>query len=170
MRNRTSMRRRPFNTLPKQSEKQDFCDISIPVAKVDSTSAYCAGGLPIESRHPTSAIYVACRECDWLPCWLPRGQQVSHQRWISVICCVQARKHTSEGSTLALKPRGDITRSPKQGYQWPHKKDSCPPKNILKKKIYSSTMLLFFNSLSLSVNKALNVSISFEINSILSPS
>ena len=34
--------------------------------------------------------------------------------------------------TLALKPRGDITRSPKQGYQWPHKKDSCPPK-ILKK-------------------------------------
>ena len=33
--------------------------------------------------------------------------------------------------TLALKPRGDITRSPKQGYQWPHKKKSCPPK-ILK--------------------------------------
>ena len=24
-------------------------------------------------------------------------------------------------STLALKPRGDFTRSPKQGYQWPHK-------------------------------------------------
>ena len=23
--------------------------------------------------------------------------------------------------TLTLKPRGDITRSPKQGYQWPHK-------------------------------------------------
>ena len=23
---------------------------------------------------------------------------------------------------LALKPRGDVTRSPKQGYQWPHKK------------------------------------------------
>ena len=23
--------------------------------------------------------------------------------------------------TLALKPRGDITRSPKQGYQWPQK-------------------------------------------------
>ena len=28
--------------------------------------------------------------------------------------------------TLALKPRGDITRSPKQGYQWPHRKDLCP--------------------------------------------
>ena len=23
--------------------------------------------------------------------------------------------------TLALKPRGDVTRSPKQGYQWPQK-------------------------------------------------
>ena len=22
----------------------------------------------------------------------------------------------------------NITRSPKQGYQWPHKKDLCPPK------------------------------------------
>ena len=30
--------------------------------------------------------------------------------------------------TLALKPRGDVTRCPKQGYQWPHKKDLCPPK------------------------------------------
>ena len=37
--------------------------------------------------------------------------------------------------TLALKPRGDITRSRKQGYQWPHKKDSCPPKIFLKKSI-----------------------------------
>ena len=38
-----------------------------------------------------------------------------------------------KGSTLALKPRADITRSPKQGYQWPHEKDLCPPK-IKKKK------------------------------------
>ena len=30
-------------------------------------------------------------------------------------------------AALALKPRGDITRSPKQGYQWPHKMDLCPP-------------------------------------------
>ena len=40
----------------------------------------------------------------------------------------QVRKHTSEGSTLALKPRADITRSPKQGYQWSHGKDLCSPK------------------------------------------
>ena len=43
--------------------------------------------------------------------------------------------HTSEtackGSTLALKPRANITGNPKQGYHWPHKKD-LGPQNILK--------------------------------------
>ena len=34
--------------------------------------------------------------------------------------------------TLALKPRGDITRSPKQGYQWPHQW-TCVQQKILKK-------------------------------------
>ena len=43
---------------------------------------------------------------------------------------MQARKHTSERSTLTLKPRADVTRSPKQGCQWPHKKDLCPPKTF----------------------------------------
>ena len=44
---------------------------------------------------------------------------------------VQARKCASD-STLALKPRADVTRSPKQGYQRPQKKDVCPP-NFSKK-------------------------------------
>ena len=39
---------------------------------------------------------------DQLLCWPPRGLQVLHQR-----------RH--------------VTRSPKQGYQWFHKKDFCPP-------------------------------------------
>ena len=34
-----------------------------------------------------------------------------------------------------LKPRGDVTRSPIQGYQRPHKKHLCPPKILKKKKI-----------------------------------
>ena len=38
-------------------------------------------------------------------------------------------------SVIVLKPRADVTRSPKQGYQWPHKKDMCPPKFKKKKKI-----------------------------------
>ena len=33
------------------------------------------------------------------------------------ICCTQVRE-----STLALKLRADITRSPRQGYQWPQKR------------------------------------------------
>ena len=44
----------------------------------------------------------------------------------------ESEVHPSEKArkrpTLALKPRADITRSPKQGYQWPHKKDLCPQK------------------------------------------
>ena len=60
---------------------------------------------------------------------------------------MQVTKHTSEGSTLALKCRGDITRSPKQGYQWPHKKDLCPPQ-ILKKTF--TTLSTDRKSLSLS--------------------
>ena len=41
----------------------------------------------------------------------------------------QARK---KRSTLALKPRADVTQSPKQGYQFPIKKDLCPPNFFLK--------------------------------------
>ena len=36
-------------------------------------------------------------------------------------------------SEVNLKPRADITRSPKQGYQWPHEKDYVVQKFILKK-------------------------------------
>ena len=31
-----------------------------------------------------------------LPCWLPKGQQVSHHRWIQGLSCTQATKHTSK--------------------------------------------------------------------------
>ena len=44
--------------------------------------------------------------------------------------------HTGEkGSTQALKPRTDVTRSPKQGYHWPHKKDLRSP-IFLKKTVF----------------------------------
>ena len=42
------------------------------------------------------------------------------------------RKHTSKGSTLALIPRADVTTSPKQGYQWLHKKTNVFKKNYQK--------------------------------------
>ena len=49
-------------------------------------------------------------------------------------------------STLSLKPRTDATRSPKQGYQWPHKKDWCPIfvcKKLQKFTIYHILTLIF---------------------------
>ena len=33
-------------------------------------------------------------------------------------------------ATLALKPRGDVTRNPKQGYQWPQKRTCVSAKNF----------------------------------------
>ena len=38
--------------------------------------------------------------------------------------------------TLDLEPMANVTRSPKQGYQWPHKKDRCPPKLLKKESMY----------------------------------
>ena len=35
--------------------------------------------------------------------------------------------------TLALTPRGDVTRNPKQGYQWPQKR-TCVRQKLFKKK------------------------------------
>ena len=50
----------------------------------------------------------------------------------------ESEDHTGEkaykGYTLALKSWAEVTRSPKQGYQWPHKKDLCPPRIYSRKK------------------------------------
>ena len=54
-------------------------------------------------------------EMAWLPCWPPRGQQVSHQR--EHVTCIPPSS-VNKAASPALKPGGDITRSPKQGYQW----------------------------------------------------
>ena len=40
--------------------------------------------------------------------------------------------------TMALKPREDVTRSLKQGYQWPHKKDSCNVLNTVSKPLQNT--------------------------------
>ena len=56
------------------------------------------------------------------------------ESWGMYITFASAKIANKAEPTLALKPRGDITRNPKQGYQWPQKKDMCPPKTFLKKK------------------------------------
>ena len=49
-----------------------------------------------------------------------------NQKYLAAVltACMHAHmtKHASKGSTLTLTPRADITRCPKQGCQWPHKK------------------------------------------------
>ena len=44
---------------------------------------------------------------------------------------MQVRKHTSKGSTLALKPRADVTRSPKQWLLFAPQKGLMPSKNAV---------------------------------------
>ena len=71
----------------------------------------------------------------WLPYWPLRGWLESHQRWIyRNMWHVHLHQVWMGLPTLALKPRGDVTRSPKQGYQWHHKKDLCHPKIFKKNK------------------------------------
>ena len=62
--------------------------------------------------------------CFWRKCSSPQVENLSGSH---------KTKSTQKGSTLALKPRADVIRSPKQGYQWLHEKDLCPPKFFFKK-------------------------------------
>ena len=63
--------------------------------------------------------------------WIQKTQLASMQSagvtsQVNLRHSVQSRKHASQKSTLALKPRADITRSPKQGYQLAPKSDIVP--------------------------------------------
>ena len=84
-----------------------------------------------------------------LPYWLPRGRHVSHQKLISgnvhLICLCQVRIRLP---TLVLKPRGNVTRSPKQGHQWPHKSHLCPLKSFHKNFTSTSTSFTFWRGTS----------------------
>ena len=88
-----------------------------------------------------------------LSCWPLYSQQVSHQRWILGIHCMQVTKHASERSTLALKPRGDVTRSSKQGYQWPREKDLSPPKIFFKKRVILQAMIAKYGRQNCKIEK-----------------
>ena len=113
---------------------KNFCPLSLPgrCARVVSVSTCQAGGLWFKSSI-LPLLKHACRESDWLLCWPYTLAEVLHQRWISYhihLYQVQIRL-----PTLALKLRGDITRSPKQGYQWPKKWSCMTTKIFLKNRI-----------------------------------
>ena len=102
--------------------------------RVGSASDCRAGGRQFKSQHPTSAEtrMWGRRLAAMLALYAGKG----------VTPKVNLREHTShmppqssnkEEPTLALKPKGDVTRSPKQGYQWPHKW-TCVQQKFKKKK------------------------------------
>ena len=91
------------------------------------------GGRQFKSWHPTSA-----ETCMWgrrlaamLTVYTGVAPEVNLRERILRTPTPSANK---EELTLALKPRGDITRSPKQGYQWPHKR-TCVQQKLKKKKL-----------------------------------
>ena len=99
-----------------------------------SASDCRAGCWQFKSQHPTSAE--TCMWGRWLAAMLAlyTGKGVTPE--------VNLREHILRAPlpnankaepTLALKPRGDVSRSPKQGYQWPHKW-ACVQQKFKKKK------------------------------------
>ena len=55
------------------------------------------------------------------------------ESWGMYITAASAKIVNKAEPTLALKPRGDVTRNPKQGYQWPQKR-TCVRQKLKKKK------------------------------------
>ena len=53
------------------------------------------------------------------------------------------KKQLSKGSTMALI--ADVTRSLKEGYQLPHKKELCPPKYFSKSLLWKHSIVKYFN-------------------------
>ena len=56
------------------------------------------------------------------------------ESWGMYITFASAKIANKAEPTLALKPRGDVTRNPKQGYQWPQKGHVSAQKLLKKKK------------------------------------
>ena len=71
-----------------------------------------------------------------LPSWPPRGlagvtPELNLREHVTCTLPPSANKAIHSGFETH-RPRGDITRSPKQRYQWPHKKNLCPPNFFIK--------------------------------------
>ena len=52
----------------------------------------------------------------------------------NVHCFHLYKKANNSEPTLALKPIGDVSRNPKQGYQWSQKMNMCMPKTLKKQR------------------------------------
>ena len=103
----------------KDHKEGTFLHSSIPgrCGRVVSASDCQAGGLWFKSSI-LPLLKHACGESDWMLCCRGVAPEVNLRERIS---CTSPQSSNKAEPTLALKPRGDVTRSLKQGYQWPHK-------------------------------------------------
>ena len=65
------------------------------------------------------------------------------ESWGMYITFASAKIANKAEPTLALKPRGDVTSNPKQGYQWPQKR-TCVRQKLYKKKKKKKKVINFF--------------------------
>ena len=117
-----------------------FCYYNHPINFIRVAEWYTAlcsphGRLWVQAPHLPQCLWTCRRVCkyvDWkgFAAMLTSTVSRCHTRGESED---HISKKACKGSTLALKPRADISRSPKQGYQWPHENDLCPPKTFFKK-------------------------------------
>ena len=98
-----------------------------------SAVVFCPGDCPFESKPSPTSVH-ACGEMTGCILATKRLAHVAPEvnlRECNITFARLLQKVNKAEPTLALKPRGDVTRNPKQGYQWPPKKDMCPPKTFL---------------------------------------
>ena len=65
-----------------------------------------------------------------MPFWPPRGQQVSHQKWILGIRFIQTRKVHKRGIHPDFETQDRRHQKSKTGVSVAHKQDWCPQKKI----------------------------------------
>ena len=75
------------------------------------------------SCRSTFSCHASCQEVSRCHTRGESEESIAHRQWN-----MQARD-----SSWPWNPRADVTRCPKQGYEWPHKKDLCPQKLFKKK-------------------------------------
>ena len=120
--------------------------MTIKTKIIQSRSPWQSGyRIPLSSRFAVqiSASHLCwdVAEDDWLLCTVYTCRGESQGTYINYALQSLNKAET----TLALKPRGDITRSLKQRYQWPQKW-TCVQQQILKK-------IIIFNKQSLNGTK-----------------
>ena len=118
--------------------------------RVGSTSDCRAGGQRFKCRHLTSAETRMWGRRLAAMLALYTGKCVTPEVNLrECISCTPPHSSNKAEPTLALKPRGDVTRSPKQGYQWPHKW-TCVQQKFFKKK--KNTQLAYGRNLFKIIN------------------